>query len=156
MNDQKTYLSKEKYEELKKELEHLINTKRTEVAHRLEEAKSFGDLSENAEYHAAREEKAALESRIQELETMFKSVSIVKHHSSNVVDVGTTVMVLRDGDSDKKTFEIVGSEETDTAVGKISLNSPLGKAMMGKKKKEAFTFTTPSGKKVQYTVVDIE
>ncbi|MCI0619685.1 transcription elongation factor GreA [Candidatus Wolfebacteria bacterium] len=156
MADQKTYLSKEKHSELTKELAFLKGTRRGEIAKQLEEAKAFGDLSENAEYHQAREAQALVESRIRELEELLKSVEIVSHHTSTTVVVGATVTVEKEGEGDKKTYEVVGSEEADTKAGRISLNSPLGIAMLGKSKGDTFTFTAPSGKKVNYKILKIE
>lgn len=155
MNDIKTYLSQQKFDELQEELAFLKGTRRGEIARQLEEAKSFGDLSENAEYHQAREAQAVVEGRIRELTELLKSVEIVSHHKGDVVGVGTTAMIQKDGESDTRSFEIVGSEEADTKQGRISLNSPLGQAMIGKKKGESFTFTTPSGTKVNYTITDV-
>lgn len=156
MGDEKTYLSKEKHNELRKELDFLKGTRRKEIAQQLEQAKSFGDLSENAEYHEAREAQTSVEKRIYELETKLKSVEIVSHHKSDNVNVGTTVVVKNERGREKKTYEIVGSEEADMKSGRISLNSPLGQAMMGKKKGEKFSFVTPSGKKLEYKVLKIE
>jgi len=152
---EKTYLSKEKFEELKQELDYLKTTRRKEVAEKLEYAKSLGDLSENAEYHEAREDQAAVESRIGELETMFKNVEMVKKHHSDAVELGSVVTVQKKGGSDKKTYEIVGSEESDAAAGKLSNTSPLGESLLGKGKGEIATFESPAGE-VSYTVVDIE
>ncbi len=153
--DKTTYLSQEKHDELVQELAHLKNTRRKEIAEELEYARSLGDLSENAEYHQARETQGKIESRIFELESLLKKVEIVKQHHSEVVEVGATVTVQKKG-GDERTFQIVGGEEADTTVGKISLESPLGKAMLGKKKKEVFTFEAPSGKKIEYTVLKID
>jgi len=156
MVENKTYLSKEKFEELKQELDFLKGTRRKEIADQLELAKSFGDLSENAEYHQAREAQATVEGRIIELGGLLKSVEIVAHHASDIVDVGTAAVVKREGEKEEKSFEIVGSEEADTASGKISLNSPLGQALMGKKKGEKFIFKTPAGKEINYKILKIE
>lgn len=148
------YLTQAKYDEFKKELEELKTTKRTEIAKQLEYAKSLGDLSENAEYHEARNAQAVLEDRIIHLEHLLKSASIVNGHDTNAVSVGTVITLKKD-DGTKKVFTIVGSEESDAASGKISMKSPLGVAAMGKKKGESFSFSTPSGT-MTYKVVDIE
>ena len=150
-----THLSKEKYEELVEELNTLKTKRRQEIADQLEVAKSYGDLSENAEYHEAREEQAKVEGRILELDELLKHVEIVKHHKSDVVEVGTGVEIQKKGEKETKKFEVVGSEEADTKAGKISLNSPLGQSMLGKKEGETFTYETPSGKKVNYKIVKI-
>lgn len=151
----KEYLSKEKFSQLTTELENLKFTKRKEVAEELEFAKSLGDLSENAEYHEAREAQAALEDRISQLESILANAEIVATHHSSVVEVGSVVNVQKISDKTKKTYTIVGSEETDTAAGKISFKSPLGQALLGKKKGDEFTFKTPVGE-VKYAVVSIE
>lgn len=151
----KEYLSKEKFSQLTAELEELKTKKRKEIAEELEFAKSLGDLSENAEYHEARESQAALEDRISQLESILASAEIVATHHSNIVEVGSVVHVQKAGDKAKRTYTIVGSEETDTAAGKISFKSPLGQALLGKKKGEEFTFKTPAGE-AKYTVSSIE
>lgn len=151
----KEYLSKEKFKQLTAELEELKTSKRKEIADELEFAKSLGDLSENAEYHEAREAQAALEDRIATLEKILASAEIVNvHHSSNV-EVGSKVHLKKAGEKAEKVYTLVGSEEADFATGKISFKSPLGQAMMGKKKGEEFSFNAPAGT-VKYTVVEIE
>ncbi|MHB1330810.1 MAG: transcription elongation factor GreA [Minisyncoccota bacterium] len=152
---QTEYLTQAKYDEFKKELELLKTVKRTEIASQLEYAKSLGDLSENAEYHEARNSQAVVEDRINHLENLMKSASIVSTHNTDKVAVGTTVTLKRDDDGTKKTFIIVGSEESDASTGKISVRSPLGSAALGKSKGESFTFSTPSGS-MTYKVIDIE
>lgn len=149
------YLTQQKFDEFKKELEYLKTERRTEIARDLEYAKSLGDLSENAEYHEARNAQAVVEDRIGHLESLLKSASIVSHKESDVVMVGSVVTLKRDSDGTKKIFTIVGSEESDAATGKISMRSPLGAASIGKKKGESFSFETPSGA-MTYKVLDIE
>lgn len=149
------YLTQAKFDEFQKELEYLRTEKRTEIARQLEFAKSLGDLSENAEYHEARNEQAVVEDRISHLESLLKSASIVSSHSTDTVAVGTTVTLKRENDGTKKIFTIVGSEESDAASGKISVRSPLGSAAMGKKKGDSFSFSSPSGT-MTYKVLDIE
>jgi len=155
MTDGNTYLSKEKYKELSDELDFLMTTKRKEIADKLEYAKSLGDLSENAEYQEAREDQANTERRILELETILKNAKVIKKHHSDEVEVGSTVIVQKEGESEKIKYQIVGSEEADTAAGKISNVSPLGSALMGKKKGEPASFKSPAGK-MQYVIFDIE
>ncbi len=152
---QKEYLSKEKFKELTNELEELKTVKRKEVADELEFAKSLGDLSENAEYHEAREAQAALEDRITQLEAILASAQIVGTHHSSTAEVGSTVHLKKVGDKAEKIYTLVGSEEADTSAGKISFKSPLGQAVLGKKKGEEFTFNAPAGV-VKYTIVSIE
>lgn len=151
--DAKEYLTQEKYDELTKELYTLIHEKRKEVAEHLEHAKSLGDLSENAEYHEARDEQAQIESRIAQLEHMLKHAEIVHHKKGDVVEAGSTVVITKDGSKDKQTFLLVGSEEADMSAGKLSYQSPLGRMLMGKKKGDTFELETPKGP-VGYKIVD--
>ncbi len=155
MPDKTQYLTKEKFEELKHELDHLKTVRRKEVAENLEYAKSLGDLSENAEYQEAREEQAAVEDRIQKIELILQSAEIMSLHHSEKVGIGSVVSIEKEGDSKTKVYKIVGSEEIDISSGKISLQSPLGQAMIGKKKGEAFNFKTPKGM-VTYKIVGME
>ncbi len=152
---EKEYLTKEKFQELQTELEHLKKNRRKEVADHLEYAKSLGDLSENAEYQEARDEQASVEERINKLENLLNNAQIVVQHHATSVDVGTTVTVIKTGDKKEIVYKIVGSEEADTKAGKISYKSPLGQAITGKVKGDSFTFSTPGGK-VSYKVIDIK
>ena len=151
----KSYVSKEKYKELGKELEYLKTTRRKEIADKLEFAKSLGDLSENAEYHEAREDQAGTEKRILELEEILKNAQVVERHHSEAVEIGSVIVVKKTGGREEKKYQIVGSEEADTVTGKISYLSPLGSALMGKKKGDKVSFQSPAGK-VEYVVVEIE
>src|SRR3989344_5857493 len=110
MPNESEYLTKEKFEELQKELEHLKTAKRKEVAESLEYSKGLGDLSENAEYHEARELQANVENRIAQLESILKSAVIVSEKHGSVVTIGSTVVVHKAKDSTKQTFVLVGSE----------------------------------------------
>ncbi|MDQ3089608.1 MAG: transcription elongation factor GreA [bacterium] len=154
MNTEIEYLTKEKFDQLKNELEYLKHQKRTEIAASLEYAKSLGDLSENAEYHEARDAQGAVEDRINHLEYILRSATIIAEHDASAVEAGCEVTVLREKDSVQKTFTIVGSEEADAMSGKISMRSPLGVAILGKKKGDSFTFQSPIGT-VTYKVVSI-
>ncbi len=155
MPDAPEYLTQEKYNELTKELEYLKTKRRKEVAENLEYAKSLGDLSENAEYQEARETQANIEDRIMKLEAMLQSAVIVKMHHTEAVDIGSTVSLMRDGAKDKVTYKIVGSEEADLSQSKLSINSPLGQALLGKRKGDNLVAKTPGGN-VSYQVVHIE
>lgn len=155
MPDQKEYLTKTKFEELNLELEHLRKIKRKEVAEDLEYAKSLGDLSENAEYHEAREQQANIEDRIMKLENILNSAVIMALHHSEAVGVGSTLTILRESDGKEYKFEMVGSEESDVNSGKLSIHSPLGEAMIGKKKGENVSFLSPKGN-MNYKILNIE
>lgn len=154
MDTPKEYLSKEKHEKLKEELEFLTHIRRKEIAEALEAAKSLGDLSENAEYHSAREAQAGVEERITVLEEILKNAIIVGgKHKTDTVGIGSVVTVRRGKDT--KTYTIVGSEEADIVGGKISNKSPLGEGMMGKCKGDHFTCATPSGE-LECEIVEIK
>lgn len=155
MSDEKDYLTQEKYDEFKKELETLKHDKRQEIAKNLEYAKSLGDLSENAEYHAAREAQAELEDRIKKLENLLKHAEIIHDHNTSIVSAGSVVTLKKKDTGDTITYTLVGSEEADMSAGKISNKAPLGSAMVGKKKGEEFTVETPAGK-TTYTVTSIK
>ncbi|MFA6535908.1 MAG: transcription elongation factor GreA [Candidatus Paceibacterota bacterium] len=155
MDKEKSYLTQDKFNELKIELESLKTVKRKEVAESLEAAKSLGDLSENAEYQEARELQAQIEDRIGYLENMLKTASIVGSHHSEKVEVGSTVVVHKGKEKTEYKYQIVGSEEANMAAGKLSNLSPLGLALMGKKVDETFTFKTPAGV-VSYKVINIK
>ncbi len=147
-------LSQEKFDELKEELERLTTVARKEIAESLEYARSLGDLSENAEYQAARELQAATEERIRRLEHLIKSAVIVSEKKKGTVGFGSKVVIKKKGDKAEHAYTIVGSEEADMREHKISHLSPLGESMMGKKKGEVFTFATPNGRQ-EYTIVEI-
>ena len=151
----KEYLSKEKYNELEEELKDLETVKRREVADKLEYARSLGDLSENAEYNDARNEQSEIESRINYLTELLKNAEIVKQHHSTKIEVGSTVTVQKKGSDEKNQYQVVGGEESDISLNKISYESPLGHAMLGKIKGEEFSFKTPAGTNVEYIIVDI-
>lgn len=148
-------LTQEKFDELKAELEQLITVARKEIAESLEYARSLGDLSENAEYHAARELQAATEERIRRLENIIKSATIVSEKKKGLVSFGSKVTIKKKGASESHTYTIVGSEEADMREKKISHLSPMGEALMNKKKSDTFTFTTPNGRQ-EYVIVEIE
>jgi transcription elongation factor GreA len=149
------YLTLEKKTLLENELKTLMTVRRKEIADALEYAKSLGDLSENAEYHQAREDQANCEDRIIHIEQILKNAVIMDDsHTSSTVTVGSTVTVTKKGDKEEKTFAIVGSEEADPVSGKISNESPLGQALLGKKKGDKVTITAPKGQ-IEYTVVSL-
>lgn len=140
----KQYLTKERLEELKIELDELKNNKRQKVAERLKQAKEYGDLSENSEYAEAREEQANVEGRIFELEELLKeAVTIKTGEGGDTVNVGSVVTVKK-GEK-VLVYTIVGSYEAKPEEGRISDESPLGKAFMGHKVSDAVDVSTPGG-----------
>ena len=154
MDSDKHYLSQEKFNELKQELEGLKVTKRREIAGRLEFAKSLGDLSENAEYQAAREEQADVEERITELENILRVSEIIAERHSRTVGIGSSLTVRKVGGRDETNFRIVGPEEVDLAAGRISYQSPLGASLLNKKKGDEVVVKTPKGE-VAYRIIKV-
>ncbi len=156
MNDTQAFLTPEKFEELKKELEHLKTVRRKEVAESLEYARSLGDLSENAEYQEARDMQAAIEERIGYLEKTIKEAKIVSNAKrGDVVGLGSIVTIQKEKEKDSRTYTIVGSDEANIHERKLSYLSPLGEALMGKTKGDEFQFETPAGKQ-KYKVLKVE
>lgn len=153
--DEKHYITEEKRKALVEELAYLKGPRRKEILDALEYAKSLGDLSENAEYHQAREDQGKSEDRINQIEYMLQSAVIVKKHHSTKVEIGSTLTVKKEGSKETTTYHIVGREEADMSANKISNNSPLGGALFGKEKGDVVSITTPKGL-VKYTIVSIE
>lgn len=144
---QEVIVSQEKFDEMAKELEHLKTVRRTEIANSLEYARSLGDLSENAEYQEARELQAATEERIRKLDELLKNTKILTDgKKKNEIGFNSKVSIKREDSEEVHEYLIVGSEEADMRAKKLSHLSPLGAALMGKKKGEVFTFETPAGK----------
>lgn len=145
---QKVYpMTTEGKEKLEKELRDLKLVKRPEVIERIKVARSYGDLSENSEYDAAKDEQSAVEQRIAQIEQMLKYAQVVDADSvdPNEVSIGKTITYTEVGTSDPETYTIVGSDESDPLSGKISNESPIAKALLGKKKGETVTINTPGG-----------
>lgn len=156
MNDTKAYLTPEKFEELKKELEQLKTVRRREVAEALEYARSLGDLSENAEYQEARDMQATIEERITHLEQTIKEAKIVGNEKKgDMVGLGSQVTIQKGGSKEERTYTIVGTEEANIHDHKLSYLSPLGEALMGKGKGDEFSFETPAGKQT-YQVIKVQ
>lgn len=148
------YLTKIRLEELQNELRELKTKKRLEVSERLKRAKEFGDLSENSEYSEAKEEQAQVEGRIFELEEIVKNASIIKKNiQGGEVGIGSTVRADKNGA--EVTYQIVGSNEAKPEEGRISNESPLGQAFLGKKIGEAAEVQTPLGK-TAYKILGID
>lgn len=146
MAQEKQFLTAKGAAKLRKELEALKGPGRAEIAERLRKAVRQGDLSENADYTNAKEQQAFLEGRILELETLLQKATIVERPgSSGQVEIGSTVVVSEDGQN-KSTFLIVGAKEASPREGRISHESPIGKALMGKKVGETAQAETPGGR----------
>src|SRR5690606_19598283 len=141
------YMTKERKEKLEKELEYLKTEKRKEVVERIKIARSFGDLSENSEYDAAKDEQAFVESRIAQLEKMIRNAVIIEDSNDdpNVVTIGKKVKFIELPDGEEETYMIVGSAESDPLAGKISNDSPLAKSLLGKRIGDEVVVQTPGG-----------
>lgn len=156
MLGKQTYITLEGLEKLKQELLTLKNTKRKDVLERIQIAKEYGDLSENAEYADARDEQAFIEGRIAELEEFMKNAIIIKEQSKNIsVNIGSVVKIKDKSNKTVKEYEIVGSQESDPLSGKISNESPLGKAFLGHKVGEVVSVSLPKGV-IEYEIVEIK
>ena len=145
-NSKTVYLTQEGLDELKSELDNLINVKRPENIQSIKEARSLGDLSENADYDAARNEQAQIEGRIKTIEKMLENVSIITKTDTDKVSLGTTVSIkyVDDEDEDDE-YKIVGSQEADPFESKISNESPIAQALMNHKVGDIVTVDSPNG-----------
>jgi len=140
-----TFLTKEGFQKLQEELDHLRTVKRQEVADRLHEAMEGGELIENAEYEAAKNEQAFVEGRIQELDILLATARVIEENGkSDVIQVGSTVTIHEEGNP-TETFIIVGAAEANPREGKISNESPIGKAILGRKPGETVQVDAPGG-----------
>lgn len=139
------YLTQEGLEELKAELDDLINVKRPENIQAIKEARALGDLSENADYDAARNEQAQLEGRIKKLEQMLENYEIIEEPSKDKVGLGCTVAIKYIDDQEEDEYKIVGSQEADPFASKISNESPIALALMNKKVGDIVTVESPNG-----------
>jgi transcription elongation factor GreA len=144
--NQPSYLTKEGAEKLRAELLHLEGPVREELAKRLRAAIQMGDLSENADYAAAKEEQAFIEGRIQELTLVLRDVIIIDENRTNthLVEIGSTITIKEEGEPEE-TFHLVGPQEADPRNGKISFNSPIGQALLGHAVGDTVIATTPGG-----------
>ena len=146
------------FEKLKEELEKLKKIKRPEIIKAIAEARGHGDLKENAEYHAAKEEQAKIEGRVLEINDLIARANIIditKLEKKDNVIFGSTVYLMNLENNEKKTYKIVGKDEADMTKNYIYFRSPISKAIIGKKKKDLVTVTTPSGEK-NFEIKDIK
>ena len=143
---------------LKKELEELKNIKRPKIVEAIAEARGHGDLKENAEYHAAKEEQSKIEGRIIEINDLIARANVIdvtKLEKKDNVIFGSTVRLIDLEINIKKTYKIVGKDEADVTKNYIYFRSPMGKALIGKKKKETITVTTPAGEK-NFEIIEVK
>ena len=151
---EEVYLTKEGLEKIKNEYDFLSNVKRKEIIKRIQEAKSYGDLSENAEYDAAKTEQSFVEGRISELDQMLKKAVLVDNRAKTEVAVGSKVTVESDGN--EEIYTIVGSSEVDLSTNKISNESPIGKAFLCHKVGDTVKVEVPDGEAMEYKIKKIE
>ena len=147
---EKEPITSEGLKKIKKELEELKNIKRPKIIEAIAEARAHGDLKENAEYHAAKEEQAKIESRVIEINDLIARANVVdvtKLEKKDNVIFGSTVYLMDLESNTKKTYKIVGKDEADVTKNYIYFRSPIGKALIGKNKKDIITVITPSGEK---------
>ncbi len=153
MNNKTQYISEEGLAKLRAELEELTNVRRAEIAQRIHDAKEHGDLAENAEYEDAKNEQAFVEGQIQRLEVLLKNAIIIDGHpGTDHVQIGSKVEV--EGSDGKEVFTIVGSTEASPREGRISNESPVGRALLGKRKGESVVVHVPAGD-FSYTILQI-
>lgn len=156
MNEEPVYLTPEGLENLKEELDELVNVRRPELAKRLRKAIQQGDLSENADYIQGKEEQGFLEGRVQQIEAMLRNAVIIEDQgATDEVRLGSHVTVLEEGGSESELYHLVGSAEADPLNGKISKASPLGQALLGAKVGDTVAIEAPVGE-VRFEVVSIE
>lgn len=157
MSNSPVYLTQEGFNKLREELDHLLNVRRREIAEQIAEAKAEGDLRENAGYDEAKNAQAFVEGRIRELEQKTRNAQIIDDSNSpaNLVALGRKVVVQEEGTSDEESYVIVGSTEADPRNGRISNESPIGKALMGKRKGAKVTVNTPGGN-INFKILRIE
>ncbi len=151
-------LTPEGLEKLKREIEHLSTEKRREVAQRIKEAREFGDITENSEYDDAKNEQAMLESRIASLEDKLRSASVIDpaELDKDVVRVGSLVSVKDEGSGKSLKYTIVGSTEADPSENRLSNESPVGKALVGRKKNDSVKVQLPNGKNRELKITKID
>ena len=144
MNNKPAYLSQEGLDKLREELNEMVTVRRAEVAARIQEAKEHGDITENADYEDAKNEQAFVEGRIQTLSALIKNAVLIDEHTSTAfVGIGSTVDV--ESEDGKETFRIVGSAEANPAEGRISNESPVGRALLGHRKGDKVQVSVPAG-----------
>src|SRR5918911_850664 len=150
-------LTQEGFEKLQQELEHLTEVRRREVADRIRQAREFGDISENAEYDAAKNEQYLLERRISEVQRRLRNAKVVDaaEVEAGSVDLGTRVTLRMVGEDEERTFQIVGANESDPGSGKLSHSSPVGRAVLKRRVGDKVTVATPRGA-TEYEIVNIE
>ena len=155
MSSEQAYLTKQGEADLRNELKELVKVKRPELAQRLKEAIAQGDLKENADYHDAKEQQGFIEGRIQHIEAILRHATVVEEQGpSDKVRIGSTVVIREDGTDEDEEYKIVGSAEANPRERKISQKSPIGEALLGKKKGQKVRVETPDGS-VKFKIIDV-
>ncbi len=156
-NNHPIYLTEEGLHKVKEELEYLITVRRREVAQMIAEAKAEGDISENAGYDEAKTAQGFLEGKIRELENVLKKAQVIAEDETpaNVINIGRTVVVREDGTDLEESYTIVGSLEADPLHGRVSNESPMGKALLGKKKGQKAIVESPGGQ-IVFKIIKVE
>jgi transcription elongation factor GreA len=155
MTDQQ-YLTPEGKVALEKEIQELRDVRRPDIAKKMQEAVAEGDLKENADYHDAREKLGFIDGRIQEIEQTLRNAIVVEKRDTDRIQVGSTVTLLEDGEDQTEVFTIVGAREAKPTEGKISNESPLGQALLGKRKGDKAVITTPEGSTITFKIRKVE
>lgn len=146
-------MTQEGLDKLKSELEELVNIRRPEIISRIKTAKELGDLSENAEYSSAKEDQSFVEGRIEEIQQILKHAKVVAAAKAGTIGIGSSVVVEIEGDED--TYELVGATESDPEKGKISVDSPVGQALLGHKTGDKVMVQAPDGA-IAYKIVSVK
>ncbi len=155
MADTKFKMSRERYDEIQKELEYLQTVREKEVSELIKEARSYGDLSENSEYDEAKTEQGKLYSKIGELKNLLENAEIVEHTTrAGVIGIGSRVTVLDVEMNEQSEYQIVGSQEANPMVGRISDDSPFGRGLIGHKIGETVTVEAPAGE-LQFEILNV-
>lgn len=156
-NNQPIYLTEDGLQKVKEELEYLVTVRRREVAQMIAEAKAEGDISENAGYDEAKTAQGFLEGKIRELENILKHAQLIKEDAApaNVVAIGRTVIIQEEDMDTKETYTIVGSREADPVNGRVSNESPMGKALLGKKAGQKVKVESPGGQ-ITFKIIKVE
>lgn len=156
MQQQPVFLTAEGIENLRRELDYLVNVRRPELARILRKAIQQGDLSENADYIAAKEEQAFLEGRIQQIEAMLRHAVVIEPNGpEGVARLGSRVTIIEEGRDEPEVFQIVGPAEADPRNGKVSSESPLGRALIGRQAGDVVTVDAPAGR-LTFRVMDVQ
>lgn len=149
------FLTEDKKNELEIEVKNLKTTVRAEILERLAFAKSLGDLSENAEYHDSKESQGKNEARISQIEYILKNAVVVEANTDGTIGLGSTVVLIKKETGEEKKYQIVGNEEADFSMGKISFESPIGAAVIDKSKGDLISVETPKGS-IQYQIKSVK